>query len=260
MEQVPAGLLLLLRSGHLVRASAPRVLGKAFIDTGHSRSRSDRLPALCRGSGSADRGLAHRAVQRASARLDAARPCLKAAARHSPAAQVRSTSAAANLRRRLRAGGCTAACGPAPVSPAHVLPACDACVRIAGIYSQTLTRGLLAQPLHPAGASSALDDAAVAAYMRAHSMGASEMLRKAGRVQRETLSPQVQHEYGLDRPSINASAGMRRNSSAPTLSREDDGLPKVVIGICGECSKGCRWWLLLPWGWKRRSLALHGAP
>lgn len=54
--------------------------------------------------------------------------------------------------------------------------------------------------------------------------------------------PQVQHEFGLDRPSLVVPGGIRRNSSAPTLSREDDGLPKVVVGICGEhLRRGLAW-------------------
>lgn len=69
--------------------------------------------------------------------------------------------------------------------------------------------------------------------MRAHSQGHAEMLRRARLAQRETLTPPVQHEFGLDRASAQPQ-GIRRNSSAPTLCREEDGLPKVVVGICGE--------------------------
>jgi hypothetical protein len=73
--------------------------------------------------------------------------------------------------------------------------------------------------------------------LRAHSQTHAELSRRAKIVQRETLTPAVQHEFGLDRPSMTsgATAGMRRNSSAPLLSRLDDGLPKIIIGICGGC-------------------------
>ena len=78
--------------------------------------------------------------------------------------------------------------------------------------------------------------------LRAHSQTHAEMSRRAKIAQRETLTPAVQHEFGLDRPSMTsgATAGMRRNSSAPLLSRLDDGLPKIIIGICGGCCvAGC---------------------
>ena len=76
--------------------------------------------------------------------------------------------------------------------------------------------------------------------LRAHSQTHAEMARRARIAQRDTLTQAVQHEFGLDRPSMTsgATAGMRRNSSAPSLSRLDDGLPKIIIGICGGC------WLL----------------
>lgn len=89
-----------------------------------------------------------------------------------------------------------------------------------------------------------MDDAALQAFMRAHSQGHAEMLRRARMAQRETLTPPVQREFGLDRTSAQPQ-GIRRNSSAPSLSRDEDGLPKVVIGICGEApgaavaARGC---------------------
>ncbi|EFN57696.1 hypothetical protein CHLNCDRAFT_57228 [Chlorella variabilis] len=61
------------------------------------------------------------------------------------------------------------------------------------------------------------------------------MARRAKVAQRETLTPAVQHEFGLDRPSV--TPAIRRNSSAPSLSRLDDGLPKIVIGICAMDKK-----------------------
>lgn len=73
------------------------------------------------------------------------------------------------------------------------------------------------------------------AILRAHSQSHAEMARRAGMAQRDTLSAQVQHQLGLDRPSAQVPGGMRRNSSAPMLHRDDDGLPKVVVGICGAC-------------------------
>lgn len=57
------------------------------------------------------------------------------------------------------------------------------------------------------------------------------MARRARAAQRETLTPAVQEQLGLERPSL--TPGIRRNSSAPLLSRADDGLPKIIIGICG---------------------------
>lgn len=72
-----------------------------------------------------------------------------------------------------------------------------------------------------------------AAAMRAHSQTHAEMARRARIAQRDTLTPAVQAELGLDRLSITPPA-LRRNSSAPNLSRLDDGLPKIVIGICGR--------------------------
>jgi inositol hexakisphosphate/diphosphoinositol-pentakisphosphate kinase len=81
-----------------------------------------------------------------------------------------------------------------------------------------------------------MDDAALQAFMRAHSQGHAEMLRRARMAQRETLTPPVQREFGLDRASAQPQ-GIRRNSSAPSLCRDDDGLPKVVIGICAMDKK-----------------------
>ena len=74
-------------------------------------------------------------------------------------------------------------------------------------------------------------DSAAQAFIRAHSHSHAEMWRRARVAQRDTLSTAAQHELGLDsQPSL---PGIRRNSSAPSLSRPDDGLPKIVIGICG---------------------------
>jgi hypothetical protein len=81
-------------------------------------------------------------------------------------------------------------------------------------------------------AAAAAADAATAAILRAHSQSHAELARRAKLVQRDTLSPAVRHELGLDRPSVNV--GIRRNSSAPSLTHLDDGLPKIVIGICGQ--------------------------
>ncbi len=89
-------------------------------------------------------------------------------------------------------------------------------------------------PHAAAAAAASAADALQAAFHRAHSQTHAELARRAKLAQRETLSPAVQHELGLDRPSL--TAGIRRNSSAPLLSRLDDGLPKVVVGICGTCS------------------------
>lgn len=61
------------------------------------------------------------------------------------------------------------------------------------------------------------------------------MARRARVAQRETLTPAVQHELGLDGSSQLPS--IRRNSSAPSLSRLEDGLPKVVVGICAMDKK-----------------------
>lgn len=74
--------------------------------------------------------------------------------------------------------------------------------------------------------------------MRAHSQSQTEMMRRVRAAQRDTLSPQVQREFGLDRPSV--APGMRRNSSAPSLSRDEDGLPKVIVGVCGALPRAPR--------------------
>ncbi|KAL4445780.1 hypothetical protein ABPG77_008979 [Micractinium sp. CCAP 211/92] len=90
-------------------------------------------------------------------------------------------------------------------------------------------------PHAAAAAAASAADALQAAFQRAHSQTHAELARRAKLAQRETLSPAVQHELGLDRPSL--TAGIRRNSSAPLLSRLDDGLPKVVVGICAMDKK-----------------------
>lgn len=96
--------------------------------------------------------------------------------------------------------------------------------------SPTATAPAPGRPSPPPG--SAEEAAALqAAFQRAHSQTHADLKRRALVAQHETLSPAVQHEFGLDRPSV--TAGIRRNSSAPSLSRLDDGLPKVVVGICG---------------------------
>jgi hypothetical protein len=74
-------------------------------------------------------------------------------------------------------------------------------------------------------------EASAAAILRAPSASHAEMARRARAAQRETLTPAVQEQLGLERPSL--TPGIRRNSSAPLLSRADDGLPKIIIGICG---------------------------
>ncbi len=126
------------------------------------------------------------------------------------------------------------------------LPPAAAAAAAGPLGGLTRLDSLRSEPFPPAGSAGPLDDAALQAFMRAHSQGHAEMLRRARMAQRETLTPPVQREFGLDRASAQPQ-GIRRNSSAPSLSRDDDGLPKVVIGICGAlageacfcCTGGC---------------------
>ena len=89
----------------------------------------------------------------------------------------------------------------------------------------------------PSSADSGADLAADPRLRTAHSATHTEFIRRAGQAQRETLTATVQHEFGLDRPSAQPVATIRRNCSAPSLSHLDDGLPRIVIGICGEAQQ-----------------------
>lgn len=151
------------------------------------------------------------------------------------------------------AGGSTPPTGPGGEF-AHTLPPPPpgATRRLPPLPAASSPRLIPPSSLHPraGGAPLPVIDEAMAAFMRAQSQGAAELTKKARRVQRDTLTPAVQHEFGLDRPSsvaLTPPPAMRRNSSAPMLSREgEDGLPKVVVGICGEeearqrGGRGCR--------------------
>ncbi|KAI3438574.1 hypothetical protein D9Q98_001000 [Chlorella vulgaris] len=87
-----------------------------------------------------------------------------------------------------------------------------------------------------AAAASNVDAAdSLHSMLRAHSQTHAEMARRARMAQRDTLSPAVRAEWRLDRPSITPT--IRRNSSAPSLRTLDDGLPKIVIGICAMDKK-----------------------